>query len=154
MKPVIRLTLIVMMLAILLAPAPQALAATKTTCAYWYESMETIDPGTIEVLPSGNVHIRDMVIRIRDGAECPYVIGVGRVVMNANLDKTMSGPAWGTSHFVSDEGGAWDLVWKGTMVNNVPISLHGHAVGSLKYEGMNAQFSEGPEGNTITVLIP
>lgn len=152
MKTIIRISVIVILLAMFLAPATPAAAAAKTTCAYWYTEMVPVDPGTVEVLPDGNVHIRGMIIHIRDGSDCPHLVGTGRVVVNANLGATLSGPAWGTSHFVSDEGGAWDLVWEGFMVNNVPFSLHGMANGSLKYEGMKAWFDERPGGDTITIL--
>ena len=152
MKTIIRISVIVIMLAMLLAPATPAAAATKTTYAYWYTEMWPVDPGTVVVLPGGNVHMLGMIFHIRDGSDSPFLTGVGRVVMNCYLDATLSGPCTGTSHFVSDEGGAWDLVWMGFMVNNVPVSLHGMANGSLKYEGMKAWFEEGPEGNTITIL--
>ena len=152
MKNTIRISLIVIMLAILLAPASPAAAATKTTCSYWYTEMVVVDPGDVVVLPSGNVHIRGMIIHIRINSDCSYLVGEGRVVLDENLNVSMTGPGGGTSHFVSDEGGAWDLVWEGWTINNVPAGLHGMANGSLKYEGMKAWFDEGPGGNTITVL--
>jgi hypothetical protein len=152
MKHIFRISLLAILMIMLLAPVTPTSAATKTT--YWFTEVYDGPPsgGTMEVLPSGHIRLRDMTLHVHDDSNGPYLIGEGWPTLNCNLDASWTGPCWGTSHFVSTEGGVWDLVWEGKMVNNLPVSMHAVAIGSEYYEGMMGWLDIEGDVKLFTVL--
>ncbi len=75
------------------------------------------EPGTV-THPDGNTHIRGATaLYTRSGSDSRVSGGTLRVVVNYNLDKSSSGPIWGTGHWET-AGGVWD----GTFEGNINLS--------------------------------
>jgi hypothetical protein len=149
-KNILRVGVLVVVLAILLLGISPVSARTRITLTYTQEVVGVLDPGVVTTFPNGDIHIRGMVLALHDEASDPHLIGNARTVVNENLDVNGDGTGWGTSHFMSDEGGMWDLVWVGRIENQQPVSLTGVGFGSQLYRG----FLLWCEISTATVIGP
>ncbi|HSF80557.1 MAG TPA: hypothetical protein VLA49_04965 [Anaerolineales bacterium] len=111
-KKYVRISAILVVMAVLLVGIAPVTAAEKTEFPCTEETIALLDPGTMS-FPDGNVHIRGMVILAREEAPDPRDQGYNTVVVNANWGKDGSGPMWGTFRMETDEGGLWKGTWAG-----------------------------------------
>ncbi len=107
-----RLGAVLVVTAVLLLGAFPAAAADITESPCTESTVGVIAPGAW-TFPDGNVHIREMVLLLLEDSPDARNVGVNTVVINANWHADMTGPMWGTFHFVTDEGGVWDGTWAG-----------------------------------------
>jgi hypothetical protein len=124
---------------------PAGMPGTGTECPYtWVDpAFCVIDPGSWTTLPSGRVRIRGMTVyelafsQHADGSVEPRKTGYDIVVANANLDGSMSGPAWGTWNLYSFAG---ELMFSGTFTGTfeqgIP-AVHFVGAGTGVYEGQH-----------------
>lgn len=134
---------------------PAGLPGTGTTCPYtWVDpSFCVIDAGTWTELADGRIRIRDLELFElafawqADGSVEPRKTGYDVVSANANLDTSLSGPAWGTwmLYDFADE-----LMFSGTFTamfeNGIP-TVHFVGRGTGPYEGqvMRGDISREPD---------
>jgi hypothetical protein len=133
-QKILRLGVLTLVLAVLLMGVMPATAAHKTTftCTEtWYAD---VDPGVWTLLPNGNVHIRGMVLILNEYASDSRLSGLNTVVLNANWDANLTGPAWGTFKIMNEDGG-WEGHWEGEMTEQGGIH-HATGDGFGSYDGM------------------
>lgn len=139
---------------------PAGWPGTPTSCDP-YEFIRTplprcvIDMGTWTELGGGHLRIRDMqvydvVVTYREGQTAldPDGSGYEVVVLNANLDKALSGPAWGTWELYSFTG---DPLFAGTYTGYYEKGVEtarsvGRGVGSNAGQHIQAEVIEAPAG--------
>jgi hypothetical protein len=126
---------------------PAGMPGTGTDCPYtWVDpAFCVIDPGTWTAPADGRLRIRDMRVfelALAWSADDPTQVeprktGYDVVTANANLDATMSGPAWGTWMLYSF---ADELMFTGTFTgtfeNGIP-AVHFVGRGSGQYQGQH-----------------
>jgi len=97
---------------ILLAAGLALAQATVTLYTATEAPGAIIDPGTV-TFPDGNMHLRGAErYYTRVGSDPRVSGGTLTGVTNANLDKNMSGPIWGTFRWEIG-GGVWEGTWQG-----------------------------------------
>lgn len=134
---------------------PAGMPGTGSECPYsWQDPFFCVmDPGSWTELPSGNIRIRDMTVyelafSWRDGGEVePRKTGYDVVVANANLDGSLSGPAWGTWNLYSFSG---ELMFKGTFtgrfLNGIPeVHFVGQGIGAYVGQQMRGDIGRTPD---------
>ena len=136
------------LLVVLVIPAA---AAEKTVYQCNETTVGVLDPGTAFLSDGGILHIRGMVMLLRDEADTPLMTGNNTIVLNANWDAAENGPMWGTAHFETDEGGVWEGTWAGQITaqgawENASMTGYG------KYAGMKARWNKTVSGCTVTIL--
>jgi len=122
-------------------PAKKVLVFTGTEVCYPQEF------GQWSVLPSGNVKVREYVSVCYDTfPEAPQFTGRALVTMSCNLDKSWSGPCWGTWGEVPGDPPVWAGVWEGHLDFSHPL-----ASGTFKLMGQGSGPADGLrwEGETI-----
>ena len=116
-----------------------------------------LSPGTATT-PDGNTHIRGYTRKYIRTASDPRVDhGDLTVVLNLNLDKTMSGPAWGTFTWHIGNG-SWEGTAEGEFNLVTGIGHYesvGHGAGDFR--GLQLRetcvYSGGPEGSCTGRII-
>jgi hypothetical protein len=104
------LTLVAVLLA---APASVSARAVRTHCTGSEIQLGVLDPG-LWTYPGGNIHVRGMVMQYQEVADCPQMVGINTVTINANWDANYAGPIWGVAQLVTDDGGVWKSMWAGS----------------------------------------
>jgi hypothetical protein len=129
---------------VLLATVPLAAKSAITEYECGEELLYTEVEPTITFLPSGNIHLRDMVnvYAETNDLQDPRAIGLNHVVVNANWDENWLGPMWGTFMLETD-GGVWEGTWAGQMTEEGGwYNASGNGQGM--YEGMKIWIDVAP----------
>lgn len=95
-----------------------ATTLTKVKTAFTGASYFTtsLDAGTAKPLPNGKVLVQGVVREWYDNATDPRVAGQTIWYINAKINTDGSREMWGKGELnVDDNGGKWEMSWKGTM---------------------------------------
>lgn len=82
---------------------------------------EVIYPGDSHNLSNGGVLLRGKNVQAVEAADDPRVSGISTLIMNANLDPSLTGPIWGNIIIEIPEsedcqgGGVWEGRWEGEL---------------------------------------
>lgn len=82
---------------------------------------EEIDPGIWDYLPNGAMHLHGQIFTATEISTDLRMSGTAIVVMNANLDPSLTGPFWGTYSLTVEpsedcpEGGRWEGAYAGKL---------------------------------------
>ena len=133
---------VITVVALLASVAAVQAEAIMTTFTGTEGPCPLIEHGDWLTLPSGNLHVRGMVIRCRDEMSDPRATGYNTIVINGNWDPTGNGPVWGTWELEVDGGGSWVGTWEGTKTGPAFV-IHAQGNGVGIYEGMK-YWAEGP----------
>ena len=133
---------------------PAGLPGTNTACpGNWVgPALCVIDPGSWTVLPSGRHRIRDMTVyelafAWSEGQVEPRKTGYDIVVANANLDASLSGPAWGTWNlYSSDHVLMFTGTFTGKFENGIPaVRFVGEGTGIYEGQHMRGDVGRVPD---------
>ena len=146
---------------------PAGMPGTETECPHtWVDpAFCVMDKGAWDELPSGRLRIRDMTIfelaLVDTGEDVvvePRKTGYDIVVANADLDKTFSGPTWGTWNLYSFEN---ELMFTGTFTgkfeNGIPaVHFVGQGTGSYEGQKMRGDIGRVPDPYNMfgTIIEP
>jgi hypothetical protein len=144
------LALVMALIAVLvICPGPAQAEPTRITFT-GHEVCGDLVGGTVTT-HDGMTFLRDAVSVCTDTADNPMGSGTNYVTFNANSDANGNGPLWGKTHFVTNEGGAWEISWNGM---GTATGFHGHAEvrGVGMYKGLVAKITLDNDGiNPSTV---
>jgi hypothetical protein len=146
--------LLIVVLALLMAPGSVAAKATRIECTGAETLIQYLDPG-VWTFSDGNIHVRGMVELYEEASTCPQLAGLNTVTMNANWDANYAGPIWGTTVAVTNDGGVWETTWQGKTFadGSYAYEVVGHGVAG-PVEGLHMKLSATNLGWTATILDP
>jgi hypothetical protein len=152
MKKLAVLTLIALLL--ILAAAVPIQAKTTRTISTGSEVCSWPPAGGTHTYHDSMEFYRDGTLECRDDADNPMGTGINIVTFNANWDANGFGPMWGRSHFVTDEGGVWDLSWNQNITPAGGAQGHAEGRGSGLYQGLLVKTTLNNGSVVMEILNP
>ena len=163
-KRVLVSVFLLLIIVTMLGPQSATAKAIRTKFTGTETMGDVIDPGTWLILPNGGRHLRGYVAEAAENSTDPRLTGTATVVMNANLDPSLTGPFWGT--FVLNvepfqgctEGGSWQGAYAGKISYSQFYAYYHTVIQGVSgcVEGMKVRFDADCFAGTYsgTILDP